>query len=86
MKSTQTNSIETIVSNRIKEILKLPDEQFSAPNSDLFSYFDSLSIMDLIVSLEDDFEIEIKPEDMTVEKFSSVKNISNFIKGEIGER
>jgi len=85
MKDIQTSNIESAVLNRIKGILKLQNGQTLAPETNLFGYFDSLSIMDLIVSLEDDFGIEIKPEDMTAEKFSSVKNISNFIKEEISE-
>lgn len=42
--------------------------------------FDSLEIMTLIVSIDDNYHIEIDAEDVTAENFNSVEKIMNLIK------
>lgn len=40
---------------------------------------DSLGMMRLVLFLEKEFQTKIKPEDMTVENFMTVQNISDFL-------
>lgn len=42
--------------------------------------FDSLEIMTLIVSIDDNYHIEIDAEDVTAENFNSAEKIMNLIK------
>ena len=41
---------------------------------------DSLGMMKLIRFIEDKFEIKVRPEDMTIENFTSVEKISGYIR------
>ena len=43
-------------------------------------FLDSLDIMKLIVSLEDEFDIQIEPEDVLSENFENIDSISNLVK------
>ncbi|OBX27249.1 acyl carrier protein [Gelidibacter algens] len=40
---------------------------------------DSLGMMKLVVFLENEFQVTINPEDMTVENFNSVRSISTYL-------
>ena len=40
---------------------------------------DSLGMMRLVVFLEKEFQVKIAPEDMTVENFNTVHNISKYL-------
>ena len=40
---------------------------------------DSLGMMKLIRFIEDKFEIKVRPEDMTIENFTSIASIANYI-------
>ena len=40
---------------------------------------DSLGMMKLVLFLENEFNVQIPPEDMTVENFVSVQSISEYI-------
>jgi acyl carrier protein len=44
---------------------------------------DPLTLADLVVSLEDEFKVEIPPEES--QKFETVEDIINFIADKIGE-
>ena len=41
---------------------------------------DSLDIMNLIIRLEDEFDIQIEPEDVLSENFESIATISDLVK------
>jgi acyl carrier protein len=40
---------------------------------------DSLGMMKLVIFLENEFDIKIGPEDMTVENFMTIRNIAKYI-------
>ncbi|MEX0289489.1 MAG: acyl carrier protein [Flavobacteriaceae bacterium] len=40
---------------------------------------DSLGVMKLVAFLEEEYSIKIMPEDMTVENFSTLRTITDFI-------
>jgi acyl carrier protein len=42
---------------------------------------DSLGMMKLIRFIEDKFDLKVRPEDMTIENFTSIETISNYIQG-----
>ena len=43
---------------------------------------DSLGMMKLIRFVEDEFDIKVQPEDMTVENFTSVRSIVDYLKSQ----
>ncbi len=45
---------------------------------------DSLGMMKLVVYLENEFKVKIEPEDMTVENFSTVHSISEYLSKNLG--
>lgn len=40
---------------------------------------DSMSMLEILVALEEDFEIEIEEEDFRVEEFSSIRQLAEYI-------
>lgn len=64
-----------------------PEEGIGAQD-DLLSegIIDSLGMMKLIRFIEDKFEIKVRPEDMTIENFTSVYSISGYIQHRQTER
>ena len=52
------------------------------PESDLFACgMDSLAMMQLLLHLEKDFSIRIKPEDMTRERFATAAALAAWLTG-----
>lgn len=51
------------------------------PQEDLFEagYLDSLGIVNLMMALEEEFDVNLSPETMDLEKFRSVESISNSV-------
>lgn len=45
---------------------------------------DSLGMMQLVVFLEKQFKVKIGPEDMTVENFSTISSISEYLSHKLG--
>ena len=48
-------------------------------NIDLSEIIDSFSIIEIILALEEEFKIKIKIDNITLESFSSTKNIKTLI-------
>lgn len=44
----------------------------------------SMATIEIIVGLEEEFEIQVPDEDLRVELFDSVKTMADYVKGEIG--
>lgn len=71
------------ITNKIKEILYLfITDEINISNNSLLKEdlaLDSLSLVNLVLTLNDDFNINIKSEEISKENFYSVKTLSNFI-------
>lgn len=68
--------------DKIKEILKqiLPNVNIETTDDLLAKgYLDSFSIMQLVIALNDEFDIEITPVDIVPENFKSVETIYNLV-------
>ncbi|KYD04430.1 hypothetical protein B4102_3276 [Heyndrickxia sporothermodurans] len=74
----QDSSLEDYVQKKVNEVLKsnLPIEK----DLDLIKNgLDSLGIVQLILSLESEFEIEIDDEDLILENFLTIEKIVEFM-------
>lgn len=71
------------IENKIKEILSLfITDELNISNNSLLKEdlgLDSLSLVNLVLTLNDDFNINIKSEEISKENFYSVETLSNFI-------
>ncbi len=75
-----------------KVIVEYINEQFNEDKQqspigledDLLSegVLDSFGMMKLIRFIEDQFEIKVKPEDMTIENFTSIETIIRYLKSQ----
>ena len=54
------------------------------PEDDLLSegVLDSFGMMKLIRFIEDNFDVKVQPEDMTIENFTSVSSIVRYVSGQ----
>jgi acyl carrier protein len=69
-----------IITYIIEEISNEPVEDIDVKEDLLGSgIVDSLGMMKLVLFLEKEFQIKIRPEDMTVENFKTVQNISEYL-------
>ncbi len=74
---------------KVLKILKEMDEEIVEDvNKDLLAtgLLDSFDIVNLVVELEEAFDIEIDIELITPENFQTVATIINFVKGIVGEQ
>jgi acyl carrier protein len=58
------------------------------PDDELFSGrtgFDSFSLMELVLRLEDTFDLSIPDEDLDLAIFQSVRSIASYIKARLGK-
>lgn len=71
------------ITSKIEEILYLfITDEINVSNNSLLKEdlgLDSLSLVNLVLTLNDDFNINIKSEEISEENFYSVKTLSNFI-------
>jgi len=60
------------------------EQESVTENDDLLSegILDSLGMMKLIRFVEDEFDVKVQPEDMTVENFTSVRSIVDYLKSQ----
>ena len=58
-----------------------------SPKDDLFSngLVDSMGLMRLVTFIEDTYGIDIPPEDLTIENFSSVETMVQYLSRELNE-
>ncbi|MFF2154429.1 acyl carrier protein [Paenibacillus chitinolyticus] len=75
-------NIEEIVVNKIKEKLNINSNLL--PNDDLNSFgLDSLGSIDLILELEDEFDITFESEDLFIDNISTPEKIIKLIRGKL---
>lgn len=73
----KVNAIRTIIQN---EILNEPDFEIEADQDLLLSEtLDSLRVILLVQHLESTCDVSIPPEDVTLENFSTLTNIADYI-------
>jgi len=71
------------IENRVLNILvEIKSDIKSHPNDNFMEsgLLDSLDIMKLIIRIEDEFDIQIEPEDVLSENFESIASISDLVK------
>lgn len=71
-------NIQTVVNSIISDKLHF---DIPAPNKDLFAMnvFDSLSLVDFIMNLEQQFGMKISFEDLDLDIFRTIDSICNFV-------
>ena len=80
------------VAGRIKEFIKeeILFEDASATLNDetplLSGVMDSLSLMQLVAFLEDEFDVEIDDADMTADHFRTVADIDKLVNQKVGQK
>lgn len=81
-----TNEIESTLKNMIVERLFLPiSPEEIVTNASLIDQYgvDSVSLLELVVGLEEAFGIVIEDSDFDVRNFSSVANLRDFVSARI---
>ena len=68
--------IKLLIKNRLKMTTE-PNVNFNLFNEG--NHFDSLTLLEFILELEDEFSIIIADEDLVPENFESIKKIGNYI-------
>ena len=72
------NTVENRVKNVMSAVLEIPEDQIKNDSSpDKIESWDSLKHMNLVIAIEEEFEIEIT--EKNINNFGSVKNILNEI-------
>lgn len=80
------------VAGRIREFIKeeILFEDASATLADdtqlLSGVMDSLSLMQLVAFLEDEFDVEIDDSDMTADHFRTVSDIEQLVNQKVGQK
>jgi acyl carrier protein len=71
---------DSIIASILNKILSPKGLSISGYDENIFEtgLIDSFGIVELIVSLEEHFQIKVPYEDMTIQNFSSVSEISKF--------
>jgi len=64
-----------------RELLSRAHEEPVASDQDLLAsgLLDSLGVMSLVYFLETEFEVEVPPQDVTIENFNSVDTIAAYL-------
>ena len=72
---------DNLVASILNKILSSTGQAITGFDEEIFEtgLIDSFGIVELITALEEDFQIKIPFEDMTIQNFSSVNEISKFI-------
>src|SRR3974390_158441 len=88
--SQGTNSGNNGVEDRIREFvagnLLFSEDGFPYQNSDSFlrhSVVDSLGVIELVSFVERQFQVPVKPAEVTPENFDSVNQLAAFVRGKI---
>lgn len=74
------NTIKENLKKAIKETLKL-DPQKELPDENLFASLgiDSLMALELLISIEQAFDIQIEDEDLSVDLLSSIGRLTDYV-------
>lgn len=76
----QENNIKIFVRKAVLELLEDPElEPVLIEDTKLEEYFDSISLVNLMVQIEQEFDILYEPEEIGVENFDSIQIITKFI-------
>jgi D-alanine--poly(phosphoribitol) ligase subunit 2 len=72
---------ENLVASVLNEILRAKGQSISGYDERIFEsgLIDSFGIVELVLALEDHFQIKISYEDMTIQNFESINEISKLI-------
>lgn len=74
MKAKIINYItEKLANNELEEELEVEDDLLGS------GLIDSLGMMKLILFIETEFQVQIPPEDMTIENFMTVGHITSYL-------
>ena len=46
---------------------------------------DSIGVMRLVAFIEETFSVTVPPEDVTIENFSTIKDIGEYVRGRLGD-
>jgi acyl carrier protein len=88
MTSRQAGDVEDTVARLVASTLgKKPGRV--RPDDPLFSSqagFDSFSLMELVLLIEDTFELSIPDEDLDSDIFHSVNTIASYVQGRLDQR
>ncbi len=81
-----SENIEDRLKNMIVErlFMKIPPRDIDSRKSLIESYgVDSVSLLELVVGVEEEFEIEVGDDDFNVESFQSVDALAAFVRGKL---
>lgn len=77
--------IEHRIKEKIVKTLELDIEPSDIPDDEMLFGgglgVDSISMLEILVAMEEEFEIEIEEEDFRVEEFSSIRQLAEYING-----
>lgn len=77
--------IEHRIKEKIVKTLELDIEPSDIPDDEILFGgglgVDSISMLEILVAMEEEFEIEIEEEDFRVEEFSSIRQLAEYING-----
>ena len=73
------DNLKARVENSVIEVKKGIEPHINESNFITDGWLDSLDIMNLIMKLEEEFDIEIDPEDVLSENFESIEKIMALV-------
>ncbi len=81
--------LEHRIKEQIVKALELDIQPSDIPNDEMLFGgelgLDSISILEILIALEEEFEIEIGDEDFRVEEFSSIRQLAVYIDGALAK-
>lgn len=79
------DKIETIAKEILVDVCE-SEEILNNPDMDLFetNFLDSFAMLDIVVEIEEKFDIKVKPRDISKEKLKSINNFTKFLNEYIG--
>lgn len=82
------NPQQTLTQFITQELLDEPDGSDLAPDDNLLlsGLIDSLGVMRLVNFIEETFQVEVQPEDVTIENFRTINVIADYLQRRTAER
>lgn len=82
------NPQQTLTQFITQELLDEPDGAELAPDDNLLlsGLIDSLGVMRLVNFIEETFQVEVQPEDVTIENFRTINVIADYLQRRSTER
>ena len=75
-----SNTIEIMIKHQIKQMLVIPEIEFTVEDNLSDLGFGSIRVLQLVVELEQLFDITFEDEDLLCENFSTINKISSCVK------